>query len=299
MMKKKSWLLCAILCFAYVFVIGCGFEQKTTDETALPASSPVQTEAREESAAETNSYIAAEEDFGNLRADSAEIPVYDRYTLAERRAKGFPTELPQIPPYREKKTAYLTFDDGPENVNTPAILDILQREKVKATFYVVGRAVQQYPQMAERIFREGHGIGNHSYDHDYGRLYASMSNYLEEMEETDSILHELLGVRPLITRSPGGRSGNLTKGDMAVLAANGYAEHDWNVTSADSAPNHPVAQDFIDNISEQAVMDSAIILMHCSAGHEETVKALPEIIRVLRERGYSFGVVTPMTPQPW
>ncbi|MBQ1462002.1 MAG: polysaccharide deacetylase, partial [Selenomonas sp.] len=73
----------------------------------------------------------------------------------------------------------------------------------------------------------------------------------------------------------------------------------WNVSSADAAPNHPVAQDFIDNIQGQVVMDSAIILMHSSSGHEETVKALPEIIRILREKGYTFGVITPMTPQPW
>ena len=69
--------------------------------------------------------------------------------------------------------------------------------------------------------------------------------------------------------------------------------------SADTAPGNPTAQDFIDNISGQATMDSAILLLHSSGGHEETVKAVPEIIRILRERGYTFGVVTPMTPQPW
>ena len=91
----------------------------------------------------------------------------------------------------------------------------------------------------------------------------------------------------------------IAKSNTAVTTYNGYVEHDWNVSSADSDPSGPVAQDFIDNIAGQAVMDSAIILMHSSAGHEETVKALPEIIRVLREKGYAFGVVTPMTPQPW
>ena len=75
------------------------------------------------------------------------------------------------------------------------------------------------------------------------------------------------------------------------------------MSSADAAPGHPVAQDFIDNIAGEtegeATAHTAIILMHSSEGHEETVKALPEIIRVLREKGYVFGVVTPMTPQPW
>ena len=75
------------------------------------------------------------------------------------------------------------------------------------------------------------------------------------------------------------------------------------MSSADAAPGHPVAQDFIENntgeMEGEATAHTAIILMYSSEGHEETVKALPEIIRVLKEKGYTFGVVTPMTPQPW
>jgi peptidoglycan/xylan/chitin deacetylase (PgdA/CDA1 family) len=197
------------------------------------------------------------------------------------------------------KVVYLTFDDGPDDKNTAAVLDILKQEGVKATFYVLGKNVKAYPETTKRIFDEGHALGNHSYDHDYKRLYASAESYLAEMEQADDAIYELLGVRPLITRAPSGRMGNFTSAYENIITASGYVEHDWNVSSADAAPNHPVAQDFIDNISGQAVMDSAIILMHSSAGHEETVKALPEIIRVLREKGYTFGVITPMTPQPW
>ncbi len=272
-------------------------EQTPPAPPAKPA--PEQKPASEAKPAAASAYVTAADDFGNLALDTPARPVYDRYTLRERRAKGLPTALPAIAPYEEQKTAYLTFDDGPDEKNTDAILDILRQENVRATFYVVGRNVNAYPATARRIFDEGHALGNHSYDHDYDRLYASPDNYLEEMEEADEAIHQLLGVRPLITRAPGGRMSHFTAAYDAVTADNGYVEHDWNVSSADSDPNGPVAQDFIDNIAGQAVMDSAIILMHCSAGHEETVRALPEIIRVLRERGYAFGVVTPMTPPPW
>ena len=312
----------AALCFGCLWLLigGCGSQANSSvapapkQETASPEAKPAQ--KQEPAAAETKPslkqetaaaekknaaapYVTAADDFGNLATDDPSLPVYDRYTLAERRAKGLPVALPAIAPYEKQKTAYLTFDDGPDEKNTDAILDILQQEGVKATFYVVGRNVDAYPETAKRIFDEGHALGNHSYDHDYDRLYASVDNYLEEIEEADEAVYRLIGMRPLITRAPGGRMSHFTEAYDAVTADNGYVEHDWNVSSADSDSSGPVAQDFIDNIAGQAVMDSAIILMHSSSGHEETVKALPEIIRVLRERGYAFGVVTPMTPQPW
>ena len=282
----------AVLCLACLFFSGCS-QQGNLGESAAPAEEAALVEEK------TPAYITAADDFSNLALDNAETPVYDRYTLAQRRAKGLPTALPKIAPYRDKKVAYLTFDDGPDDKNTAAVLDILKQEGVKATFYVLGKNVKAYPETTKRIFDEGHALGNHSYDHDYKRLYASAESYLAEMEKADDAIYELLGLRPLITRAPSGRMGNFTSAYENIITANGYVEHDWNVSSADAAPNHPVAQDFIDNISGQAVMDSAIILMHSSAGHEETVKALPEIIRVLREKGYTFGVITPMTPQPW
>ena len=122
-----------------------------------------------------------------------------------------------------------------------------------------------------------------------------------ERKETYS-LQDLIEILRIL-RAPGGVIGHFTKAYEPALKASGYVEHDWNVSSADAAPNHPVAQDFIDNIDGQTDQPVAahadIILMHCSEGHEETVKALPEIIRILKAKGYTFGVVTPMTPQPW
>ena len=303
--RKASVLFSA--CFLLLFS-GCASQASSNVPPAQKAES-VASETKPAPGKETAApaaknavaapYVTAADDLGNLALDDPSLPVYDRYTLAERRAKGLPVVLPSIAPCEKQKTAYLTFDDGPDERNTEAILDVLKQEGVKATFYVVGRNVNAYPETVKRIFDEGHALGNHSYDHDYDRLYASVDNYLEEMEEADEAIYSLIGMRPLITRAPGGRMSHFDEAYDAVTANNGYVEHDWNVSSADSDPSGPVAQDFIDNIAGQATMDSAIILMHSSAGHEKTVKALPEIIRVLRERGYIFGVVTPMTPQPW
>lgn len=246
----------------------------------------------------------AADDFSNLQLDRPDVPVYDTHTLAERRSEGLTVALPELTPYREGKVAYLTFDDGPDDKNTPAILDVLQEAGVKATFYVTGAQAEAHPDVLRRIYTEGHAIGNHSYDHRYEKLYPSVDGFFREMEKTDEIIYGILGVRPLILRAPGGRIGHFTSAyGGPALKAHGYVEHDWNVSSADAAPGHPVAQDFIDNITGEtegeATAHTAIILMHSSEGHEETVKALPEIIRILKEKGYTFGVVTPMTPQPW
>ena len=231
----------------------------TTQETSKPP-------ADAKSSKPALPYVIAADDFSNLQLSDAAQPVYDAHTLSERIRLGLPVALPALSPYHGPKTAYLTFDDGPDDEVTPAILDILA-----------------------------------SYDHDYDRLYASTDDFLYEMEQTDEILHGILGFRPLILRAPGGASSHFTDAYEACLKENGYVEHDWNSSAADTAPGNPTAQDFIDNISSQTAdgKESAIILMHSSSGHQETARALPEIIRVLREYGYQFGVVTPMTPQPW
>ena len=286
MIKKLAVFLAGVL-----LVSGCG-QQK--DEKAEP---PAEVTTAYEKVEENQPYCVAADDLSNLKLKEYDKPIYDKHTVEERRELGLPLELPSLDP-PEGKIAYLTFDDGPDQVNTPAILDILADNQVKATFYVLGKNVVQYPDIVQRIWEEGHALGNHSFSHDYGKLYSSPDNYLVEMEATDEVIFDVIGMRPLITRAPGGTLGNFTPAYFTAIKEAGYAEHDWNVSSADTAPGNPTAQDFIDNIAGETNMDNAIILMHCSSGHEETVKALPEIINILRSKGYSFGVVTPMTMQP-
>ncbi|MBQ7478828.1 MAG: polysaccharide deacetylase family protein, partial [Selenomonadaceae bacterium] len=211
------------VCLAGILFSGCGSQKAAAPPPASSVQEETETaqdaaEPPKEEAPAQLPYITATKDFDNLQLGAADIPVYDAYTLAERRANGMTTALPKLTPYREKKVAYLTFDDGPDDVNTPAILEILRQENIKATFYVVGRNALTYPDIAKQIFLEGHAIGNHSYDHDYDRLYASVSQYLEEMEHTDEILHGIIGVRPLVTRAPGGRIGHFTGEYVSALA---------------------------------------------------------------------------------
>ena len=264
-----------------------------------------QVEVETEPGVESAAYTLAKGDYSNLTYDNIRVdrPVYDRYTLKQRLAKGLPTMLPALPHYTAEKVAYLTFDDGPDDTNTPAILDVLKAKGVPATFYVLGSMVEKNPEVLKRIFAEGHAIGNHSYDHDYDRLYQSKESFVEEMEQTDEAIFKVIGVRPFIIRAPGGTVGMFKADFYEHLNLLGYVEHDWNVLTEDATPEKPSAEQqicYIDRRAAGHLKDNmALILMHCNGGKEETVRALPGIIDNLRAKGYRFGVVTPLTPQPW
>lgn len=251
---------------------------------------------------EGKDYVVADDNLSNLQLTDPTIPVYDKYTIWERQEKGLPVALPALTPYETESVVYLTFDDGPDDKVTPQVLDILKAEGVKATFYVCGNMVDANPTVLKRIFDEGHAIGNHSYNHDYNQLYASPWSFMEQIIQTDNSIKNIIGVRPFIIRAPGGASGMFTSNFYTMVKDCGYVEHDWNVLTEDATPSRPSASQQINNVlgylGEQPPR-TVILLMHCNGDKTETVKALPEIIRFLRDWGYKFGVVTPMTPQPW
>ena len=309
-----SITLCALL------FIGCGEEKKPTDPNQIPTA--VATEENSDKPAqidepaqpsktpqeipttpaqEGKDYILAADDFSNLQLSDPTVPVYDRYIIWERQEKGLPIVLPELEPYYGESTVYLTFDDGPDDKVTPQILDILKAEGVKATFYVCGNMVEANPSVLKRIFDEGHAIGNHSYNHRYDEIYKSPWSFMEQIIQTDNAIKNIIGVRPFIIRAPGG-VGMFNANYWAMIEDCGYVEHDWNALTEDATPSKPNASMQVNNVLKYLgdnPPSSVIILMHSNGDKQETVKALPQIIHFLRDWGYKFGVVTPMTPQPW
>lgn len=124
----------------------------------------------------------------------------------------------------EKKIAYLTFDDGP-STNTKDILNILKEQNIKATFFVLGRQVEEFPETTKRIYDEGHYIANHGYSHVYSSIYQSPEQVVIEYNQTNQIVANTLGVPEYnshLFRFPGGlirwqicknkaRSGNIAR----------------------------------------------------------------------------------------
>ena len=311
-MRKFFFTALMILLTACIF--GCGGEQTKTDVNQIPKEIATDTHSNKSDTSDEpapapvpqaqagKDYILAADDLSNLQLADPTLPVYDQYTLWQRQEKNLPIALPYLEPYEAESTVYLTFDDGPDDKVTPQILDILKAEGVKATFYVCGNMVDAYPNVLIRIFNEGHAIGNHSYNHRYDELYASPWSFMEQIIKTDESIKAVIGVRPFIIRAPGGASTMFSTNFYTMVDDCGYVEHDWNALTEDATPSKPNASEQVNNVLRNLGDNpphNVILLMHCNSDKLETVKALPELIHLLRDWGYKFGVVTPMTPQPW
>ena len=290
-----------IIMIAAMLTTGCGSDE--TDDDNLQSSTEEAVAKRAAFPQVPANDVIAADDFSNLQINDITKPIYDKHTIWERQEAGLSMALPEINEYTGGKVAYLTFDDGPDDKNTNMILDILKNYGIHATFYVCGNMVETYPQVLRRIYEEGHAIGNHSYNHVYKDLYPSTDNFLKQISDTDEIIKSVIGVRPLIIRTPGGRVGMWTPDYEPLMTACGYVEHDWNVSVEDATGRELTPQEMIHIVDEQTNRpikdDAAIILMHSNKGKENTAAALPGIIKVLVDKGYRFGVITPMTPQPW
>ena len=179
----------------------------------------------------------------------------------------------------------LTFDDGPHPEHTPALLDVLAREGVSATFFVTGLEVTRFPDIARRIVEEGHQIANHSYTH---RDYRDMS-YVDkriDFQRAQDAIEEATGVRPNWARPPYGLMNASTlslfgKEDIRVVL--------WTIDPLDF--RRPGAGAIRNHVVDRA-RPGSIVLLHDGGGNrEQTIRATRNIIRDLREEGFEFLTV--------
>ncbi len=196
----------------------------------------------------------------------------------------------------DKKIAYLTFDDGPTTSVTPLILDTLRRFNVKATFFEVGSLIEKNPDMARRVYEEGHLIANHSYSHTYSELYESSESFMSEINQTYEAIRQVTGEdAPFkLVRFPGGSFNSGTYGEVkqeykALLAENGYYYCDWNSMNADAEGGSKTAEQLTEYLKTSVKGRSrVVILMHDAATKHSTAEALDDIILYLTDEGYEF-----------
>ncbi len=186
------------------------------------------------------------------------------------------------------RSAFLTFDDGPWPETTLPLLETLETLGVPATFFVIGAHVDQYPDLAAAIHAHHFAIANHTYTHDYSRLYSSDSLFFEEIEHTQTLMDEA-DYQPLaIIRPPGGFP--LSENLHLSLQQAGYSVLYWNI-SPDDAYADQTAAAIIERIDSQIQQyaDSdlpLVVLLHDRWPH--TVEALPAIIEHIQAAGYRF-----------
>lgn len=195
----------------------------------------------------------------------------------------------------DEKKAYLTFDDGPTSKATGKILDVLKKENVKATFFVVGKHVKEYPELVKREYEEGHYIANHGYNHNNKLLYKDMKSFKNEITSTDLEISKAIGIENYcshIFRFPNGYMShiysNQKKEALNVLHDLDYVYVDWNCLNRDSETKYSNTQ-LLNNLKKTAKnKGTLIILMHDTADVNKTYNVLSESISYLKSQGYEF-----------
>ncbi|MEH2200342.1 polysaccharide deacetylase family protein [Nostoc sp.] len=211
----------------------------------------------------------------------------------EAQVKGFSDSIPSSfqgaiieaaklsPP---QKIIALTFDDGPWPESTAEVLDILKKNQIKGTFFVVGQNVKNYPNLLKQEIAEGHVIGNHTWHHWYQFLNPQAAAY--EIDHTSDLIFQTTGLKTNLFRPPGGVMHN---GVVDYARNSKYAIILWSSDSVDYS--RPPVPKLIGNVFREA-KPGGIVLMHDGGGNRsKTVQALPEIIANFRNQGYRFVTI--------
>ena len=198
-------------------------------------------------------------------------------------AKGFDT-----------KVCYLTFDDGPTPEVTPRVLDVLRDKNVKATFFMLGKMIERNPDIAKRVYNEGHLLSNHTYSHDYNSLYATKDSFMAEVNNTQKLIDNITNNNSFkLIRFPGGsqnagKYGSVKQEYKHTLQENEYYFADWNALNGDAEANGRTPEQLLNRIKETAKSNNIVVLMHDAATKGATADSLASTIDYLREQGYEF-----------
>lgn len=179
----------------------------------------------------------------------------------------------------------ITFDDGPDALYTGQILDILKQHNVPATFFLIGQNCLNHPQVVQRIHREGHVIGNHTWSHP-NLAKVDKQRLQKEIFDTAEVIKKLTGVQTSLVRPP---YGSVNRETLEYLRQHNYVTVNWSVDSVDWR-DRQVDQILINTLPD--VKDGGIMLLHSGGGEGQdlsaTVAMLPELIHTLRVNGYTF-----------
>ncbi len=194
----------------------------------------------------------------------------------------------------------LTYDDGPNPPYTNRILEVLEREHVHATFFLVGRAVQAYPELVRREIRDGDAVGNHSWDHSHLIVFPQ-AQVMQSIERTDAAIHGAAGVHTRLLRPPFGARDWIV---MRAAQRLGYTVVMWSAPLARDW-EYPSAALITQRVLH-GVGDGSIIVLHdgnrgllCGAQHlnprvcdrSADIAATRMIVEELKKSGYRFVTI--------
>jgi peptidoglycan/xylan/chitin deacetylase (PgdA/CDA1 family) len=194
-------------------------------------------------------------------------------------------DLSQVQSTAQSGTVSLTFEDGPSPIYTPPILDILKKNNVKATFFVMGPLAKKFPKIIDRIVAEGHAVGIHTMTHPkLTRLNDSQLHY--EVVGSRDIIQTILGKSPVCLRPPYGITNkhveNYVKANKLILVSTGFDSLDYQ--------NRGVAS-LTERVINNAHSGQIILLNDGHFKRQQTVAALPHIIAGIRQKGLGFSAI--------
>lgn len=185
----------------------------------------------------------------------------------------------------------LTFDDGPDPKNTPIVLKALRDRNVQATFFLIGRNVNNDPQLTAQILAEGHEVANHSYTHPKLSRYSN-SRVLSELERCQEAIQKATGTVPCWFRPPYGAWAKKRQGPLAVKESLGVAmwsvdPHDWRDRNTRTVTNRVLSK----------AQPGSIVLMHDI--HRTTALAVAPILDGLLNRGFEMTTMSGFLGHPY
>ena len=179
-----------------------------------------------------------------------------------------------------KKEGALTFDDGPDAEYTPKILDMLKRRNVEATFFCIGSEVEKNPQLVERMFTEGHLIGNHSYSHIHSFPVFGVKRMISDIQHCEDVITAVTRQPVRFFRPPFGITNPLIR---KALKSFRYYTIGWSIRSLDTSVKDI---DKIVNRVIKRIRSGSVILLHDRLPYSEQV--LEKILAYLSENNYTI-----------
>ena len=204
----------------------------------------------------------------------------------------YPYGVFRVPcPDKNRRTVYLTFDDGVIPEVTPKVLEILKKYGVKATFFMVGENVDKYPEIYRQVIADGHSVGNHTYHHVKG-FRMSKAAYLEEVRLCEEAFakHANKSEEGLTTRLMRPPYGRATICQRRALAKMGYTLYFWDVLTHDYNANY--SPERMLSLIYRYTRNGSIINFHDSLkSNERMLATLPKAIEWLQAQGYTLSAL--------
>lgn len=190
----------------------------------------------------------------------------------------------------DDKVIALTFDDGPDPIDTPVILDLLKQYEAKATFFVVGQRVDKFPAVVQREKAEGHEIANHTFSHKYiNKSKQSTERIVEEIMKTEQSIMQATGQKPRLFRPPGGYYNDQVVG---ASKQTGYKVVLWSWHQDTEDWSTPGVNKIVNKVLKNARNGDIVLFHDYVEGKTQTIEALKQILPVLKERGFRFITVS-------